>query len=335
LTLVRERAELMGAANGGAMAAIIGPTPRHIEERLRRAGLEDLDIANYNTHCQTVIAGPMDAIAAAGSIFEAEGARYVRLNVSAAFHSRYMDNARVAFAKFLRGYQLRAPQTPVLANLTARCYPSDVDDIRDVLAAQVAWPVRWYEIASMFLACPEVVIEEVGPGNAMTRLLAQIREQPLLVERPAWASDVDAPNSRVALPSSHIALQSRAQDPARLVFPRGGRVFMYTGQGSQYFRMGEQLYGEHPIFRAAVDECFDLARPRVSRPLAEVVFDAARPFEPCDHPLESTTALFAIGFRSPPPITCFTSSPEQNAGSAPVITRHRAVVSRTARSSSA
>ena len=32
-------------------------------------------------------------------------------------------------------------------------------------------------------------------------------------------------------------------------------------------------------------------------------------------------------------ITCFTSSPEQKAGSVPVITRHRAVVSRTASSS--
>ena len=40
--------------------------------------------------------------------------------------------------------------------------------------------------------------------------------------------------------------------------------------------------------------------------------------------------------RSPAPrMICFTSSPEQNAGSAPVITRQRAVVVRTAASSSA
>jgi len=37
---------------------------------------------------------------------------------------------------------------------------------------------------------------------------------------------------------------------------------------------------------------------------------------------------------SPPPMTSRTSSPEQNAGSAPVMTRHRAVVPRTARSNS-
>ena len=36
---------------------------------------------------------------------------------------------------------------------------------------------------------------------------------------------------------------------------------------------------------------------------------------------------------SPPAITARTSSPEQNAGSVPVITRHRAVVARTAASS--
>jgi hypothetical protein len=38
---------------------------------------------------------------------------------------------------------------------------------------------------------------------------------------------------------------------------------------------------------------------------------------------------------SPPPITCLTSSPEQKALPAPVTTRQRAVVSRTARSSAA
>jgi hypothetical protein len=38
--------------------------------------------------------------------------------------------------------------------------------------------------------------------------------------------------------------------------------------------------------------------------------------------------------RSPPPITWRTSSPEQKALPAPVMTRQRAVVSRTARSSS-
>ena len=41
-----------------------------------------------------------------------------------------------------------------------------------------------------------------------------------------------------------------------------------------------------------------------------------------------------LSLRSPPPITSRTSSPEQNAGSAPVMTRQRAVVSRTAASSS-
>src|SRR6185436_2598707 len=101
--LVSTRGRIMGHVSGGGMAAIMGPSPERIQEVLdgSEAGRR-LDIANYNSFDQTVIAGPTDDIALVKPDFEAAGVRlFVPLKVSAPFHSRYMRDAETEFAGVL------------------------------------------------------------------------------------------------------------------------------------------------------------------------------------------------------------------------------------------
>jgi microcystin synthetase protein McyG len=50
-------------------------------------------------------------------------------------------------------------------------------------------------------------------------------------------------------------------------------VFQFTGQGSQYAGMGQDLYRRYPLFRATLDECDALLRPYLPQPLLSVIFN--------------------------------------------------------------
>ena len=110
LRLVQKRGALMSEARNGGMGAVIGLKPDAIAAVLSQNGLPGIDIANFNTPSQTVVSGPVDDIQRAGPFFEKAGAQmYVPLQVSAAFHSRYMAEAAKAFADFLAPLSFAAP----------------------------------------------------------------------------------------------------------------------------------------------------------------------------------------------------------------------------------
>jgi malonyl CoA-acyl carrier protein transacylase len=176
LELVRRRGELMGRVRGGGMAAVIGLEPARIEAILAasEAGRR-LDVANFNSDEQTVLAGPLDDLAAVRPTFEASGARaFMPLKVSAPFHSRYMRDAEAEFADVLAGVRFRALSMPVIANATGEPYP--LDRVGETLAGQIGHSVRWLASMRYLLAQGVTDFEEVGPGRVLTKLLVQIRK---------------------------------------------------------------------------------------------------------------------------------------------------------------
>jgi malonyl CoA-acyl carrier protein transacylase len=177
LTLVQRRGQIMGQVSGGGMAAVVGLEPRAIQELLdgTEAGRR-IDVANFNSYDQTVIAGPKEDLATIKGQFETAGVRaYIPLNVSAPFHSRYMRDAQAAFAAFLQDVPFAPPRIPVISNVSGKPYEGDL--VRQTLSEQIGNSVRWLETITYLLDQPDPVFEEVGPGSVLSKLLAQIKKR--------------------------------------------------------------------------------------------------------------------------------------------------------------
>ena len=77
-------------------------------------------------------------------------------------------------------------------------------------------------------------------------------------------------------------------------------VFMFPGQGSQYVRMGQNLYQHSSVFQENLDRCAEILSPLLGRDLREVLFPADGGEEASSEILRNTQftqpALFAIGY---------------------------------------
>jgi malonyl CoA-acyl carrier protein transacylase len=180
LRLVKKRGELMSQAKNGAMGAVIGLGASVIAKLIKENGLASLDVANFNSPSQTVISGPVEDIRRAGAFFEKGGARmYMPLQVSAAFHSRYMADSAKAFADFLAPMSFSAPKTPVIANVTAQPYPTSnaSESVKSLLVNQIAHSVQWTQSIRFLISQGVTQFSEMGPGSVLTRSVQQIQQE--------------------------------------------------------------------------------------------------------------------------------------------------------------
>jgi malonyl CoA-acyl carrier protein transacylase len=173
--LVKKRGELTSQARGGGMAAVMGLNADGVRRALQDAGLTTIELANLNSPEQLVISGPADDIVRAEHECVSRGAkRYVRLPVSAAFHSTYMSAAAERFSAFLEDFVVSNPRIPVISNVEARPYPEG--QIKSLMVRQITSSVRWEETITYLLKQPDLSIEEIGPGRVLTGLLERIRQ---------------------------------------------------------------------------------------------------------------------------------------------------------------
>lgn len=194
LRLIKSRGEIMARAKDGGMAAVVGLEPERLADLLRQHGFAGLDIANYNSPAQTVISGSLDDIKRAGPVVERAGAAlYMPLQVSAAFHSRYMADAARDFADVLASYDFKPLTLPVIANVTAEPYPPNDSNgaLKDLLVAHMTRSVLWTQSIRYLIRRGVTTFSEVGPGIILTKMVRDIRAS---ADRTVSASAITVPS---------------------------------------------------------------------------------------------------------------------------------------------
>jgi [acyl-carrier-protein] S-malonyltransferase len=161
------------AVGEGAMAAIIGLDFDAVAAIAAEAaaGGGACAAANDNGGGQVVISGAKGAVERAVEIAKAKGAkRALPLPVSAPFHCALMLPAAEAMAEALKTTAIRAPQVPLVANVSAAAV-SDPEVIRAGLVAQVTGTVRWRESMAFMRANGATRFVELGAGRVLAGLI--------------------------------------------------------------------------------------------------------------------------------------------------------------------
>jgi [acyl-carrier-protein] S-malonyltransferase len=157
----------------GGMAAIIYD---NVDLDLMQRLLRDLplDLANINSLNQVVVSGQKEALPVLESRLENTLAkekpfRFVQLNVSAPFHSRFMDSIVEPFQEALLSIQTvwdAEKAITVTSNYSGKMHSGTVESIVDNLIHQLNHAVRWVDNMRS-LSAPADIIYEVGPGRPL------------------------------------------------------------------------------------------------------------------------------------------------------------------------
>lgn len=175
LKAIQKRADLMGSTKGGAMAAVLNAPEGALEEALKEASsIGYVDVANYNSPAQVVITGDEKAVAKAGELLMAKGARrVVPLAVSGAFHSKFMANAGKEFEAFVSELALDDAKIPVITNVDAQL-TVDKDDFKVKMPKQIYSSVHWTQTIQKMATDGVEIFVEIGPGKVLAGLNKKI-----------------------------------------------------------------------------------------------------------------------------------------------------------------
>jgi len=198
VSLVRARGQAMkaaGRAQPGGMAAVLGLDLASVEtacEQATAAAEGGVWVANDNCPGQIVISGSNQALARAAELLETAGARkVVRLAVSIAAHSPFMQAAQSDFKQALESVELGDPAIEVIGNVNAAPL-STAEAVRADLEAQLTANVRWTQSIQAMLAAGVTTFVELGSGEVLTGLVKRI-------DRGAVRHNLDSPVSLAAL----------------------------------------------------------------------------------------------------------------------------------------
>ena len=182
LSLVSKRALAMQKAceiEHSTMAAVLGLSDEQIEEVCAEFNGEVV-AANFNCPGQVVISGSIQGVELAGEKLKEAGAkRVLLLPVGGAFHSPFMEPARLELAAAIEAAKIDRPICPIFQNVNAKASQNEVE-IKANLIAQLTGPVRWTQSIEAMVSAGATEFIECGPGKVLQGLVRKINAEAIV-----------------------------------------------------------------------------------------------------------------------------------------------------------
>lgn len=178
LELVALRGKLMfesGKKKPGTMFAIIGMADEEVEKiciELNKPSEDKIVVpANYNSTGQVVISGSKEYLVEIAHEFKVRGARMVKeLQVSGAFHSPLLNDAKEELAKKINSLTFNNAKVPVYTNVNAEA-TFEANELKELLIRQLVSPVKWTQTLNHLFKDGFSEYIEIGPNNVLQGLV--------------------------------------------------------------------------------------------------------------------------------------------------------------------
>jgi acyl transferase domain-containing protein/acyl carrier protein len=168
LALVAQRAQMIQELEEGAMLTVSLP-----EAEIAPFLDDEVALSGVLTPNVCVLAGPLAAIAALESRLTDAGVTYRRLPTSHAFHTPMLTPMVEKFTAAVKEVRLNPPAIPYLSNLSGDWITEVEATDADYWARHLCQTVRLSSGIATLLAKEDLVLLEVGPGQALSSLIKQ------------------------------------------------------------------------------------------------------------------------------------------------------------------
>ncbi len=186
--IVSRRGQLMHSAglneageSKGSMAAAFGNRDKIIELVEGAKNGRVLQVANFNSPVQSVVAGDTEAIVDFMALAKENKVKTIKLSVGTAFHTEMMKPASEELLPMLLEAEMKAPEIMCYSNITGKDLMEGYDGkkniseyLANIMADQISTSVYWEEIIKDMDKKGVKVIIEVGPGSTLTGFTRKI-----------------------------------------------------------------------------------------------------------------------------------------------------------------
>lgn len=171
LQLVAMRGILVSTLPKGSMLTV-----RIDVEALIKIMPKTLSVAAVNSQKLCVVSGEDEEIEKFSEVLKEQSLPYKLLATSHAFHSAMMDPILEEFGALVRNINLKIPEIPIISTVTGTWLTNDEAVDATYWTDHLRNTVRFSDALDTIVKLEDIVLLEVGPGNALTTLSRQNKE---------------------------------------------------------------------------------------------------------------------------------------------------------------